>query len=49
VGRIVYGTGDICANAHVQNIGWQGRVCGYSITVGTAGQSLRMEAITITV
>lgn len=40
----------ICLNAHVQNIGWQGWVCGASgdvIGVGTTGQSLRMEAVAI--
>lgn len=41
----------ICAAAHVQNIGWQGKQCtsgkGSSITVGTTGQALRLEALTI--
>lgn len=40
----------ICANAHVQNIGWQGWVCasnGAFATVGTTGQSLRMEALAV--
>jgi uncharacterized protein YjdB len=39
----------ICANAHVQDIGWQGARCGTSVSVGTTGRSLRMEAIWITV
>jgi uncharacterized protein YjdB len=37
----------VCANAHVQDIGWQGWSCGNSVTVGTTGQALRMEAIRI--
>ncbi|MFT4258240.1 CAP domain-containing protein [Microbacterium sp.] len=39
----------ICARAHVQNIGWQAAQCtsgvGTSITVGTTGRALRMEAL----
>lgn len=35
------------ASAHVQRIGWQGSSDGYSLTVGTTGQALRMEAISI--
>jgi uncharacterized protein YjdB len=45
---ITHGTGGICANAHIQNIGWQGRKCakdGGEVTVGSTGQSLRMEAL----
>jgi uncharacterized protein YjdB len=38
----------VCANAHVQDIGWQGWRCGSSVSVGTTGQSLRLEAIIIT-
>ena len=40
----------ITANAHVQNIGWQGTrsANGLSgVTVGTTGQSLRLEAVNI--
>ena len=49
--RLSVGTGNICANAHVQNIGWQGVRCTppFPVEVGTVGQSLRMEAIRITV
>lgn len=38
----------ICLNAHVQNSGWQGWRCqpsGSVVSVGTTGQSLRMEAL----
>jgi uncharacterized protein YjdB len=36
-----------CANAYIENNGWQGLKCanGETITVGTSGQSLRMEAL----
>lgn len=37
----------ICYQAHVENIGWQPQVCD-GAEAGTTGQSLRMEAITIT-
>jgi hypothetical protein len=40
----------LCANAHVQGIGWQGWACtssGNLVTVGTMGQSLRMEALAV--
>jgi len=39
-------SGTVCGEAHVQNIGWQPRVCttGGTIQIGTTGQSLRMEA-----
>jgi uncharacterized protein YjdB len=40
----------ICLNAHVQNVGWQGWVCGEnggSAVVGTTGQGLRMEALAV--
>ncbi len=45
---IAYGTGGICAQAQVQNIGWQGWACANDsdeLTVGTQGLSLRMEAL----
>ena len=35
------------SQAHVQNIGWQAERSGYSFTVGTTGQSLRVEALTL--
>ncbi|WP_222598193.1 hypothetical protein [Lentzea tibetensis] len=41
----------ICLNAHLQDIGWQGWVCGQNggvATVGTTGQSRRMEALAVT-
>lgn len=37
----------ICYEAYVQTIGWQGAVCGNGQMVGTVGQALRMEAIRI--
>jgi uncharacterized protein YjdB len=40
----------VCMNAHLQDIGWQGWVCAdnpASATVGTTGQSRRMEALAI--
>jgi uncharacterized protein YjdB len=40
----------VCVNAHIQNIGWQGWRCsrnGSPVSVGTTGQSLRMEALSI--
>jgi GH24 family phage-related lysozyme (muramidase) len=37
---------DVCYNAYVQNIGWQGGVVNGAIS-GTVGQGLRMEAIQI--
>ena len=37
----------VCMNAHVENIGWQGWVCGAGIEVGTEGQGLQMEALEI--
>jgi uncharacterized protein YjdB len=46
------GTGTVCVNSHVQNIGWQGAQCGRSgsdVTAGTMGKSLRLEAVTFTV
>ncbi|MEU9376441.1 hypothetical protein AB0D94_22070 [Streptomyces sp. NPDC048255] len=42
------GTGGICANAHLADVGWQGWRCagdGAAVTVGTTGQSRRMEAL----
>ena len=42
------GDGYICYDAYVQNIGWQGWQCDGDVA-GTVGQSLRMEAIEITV
>jgi uncharacterized protein YjdB len=42
----------ICLNAHVATIGWQSRQCtsgkGTSITVGTTGRSLAIEAVEVT-
>ena len=35
------------ANAHVQNIGWQGDKRGMHMMLGTTGKSLRMEAFTL--
>ncbi|MFJ2619617.1 hypothetical protein [Glutamicibacter sp. NPDC087344] len=39
----------ICLRAHVSNVGWQGTKCttgkGTSITVGTTGRSLAIEAV----
>jgi hypothetical protein len=46
------GVGTVCVNAHVQNLGWQGKKCdvpGNWVTGGTTGQSLRLEAVEITV
>lgn len=43
-------TGTICMNAHLQNIGWQGWRCqpsGKIDSVGTTGQSRRMEALAV--
>ncbi|GAA3104270.1 hypothetical protein [Streptosporangium carneum] len=42
-------TPTFCLNAHLANIGWQGWRCGSAtwITVGTTGQSRRMEALRI--
>jgi hypothetical protein len=40
----------LCGRAHVQNIGWQAKVCkpaGSIVTVGTTGRSLRMEALAL--
>ncbi|GLF99770.1 polysaccharide deacetylase [Streptomyces yaizuensis] len=45
-------TGGVCANAHLADHGWQGTHCagnGASVTVGTTGQSRRMEALWIQV
>ncbi|MFE3074025.1 polysaccharide deacetylase [Streptomyces sp. NPDC059247] len=41
-------TGGVCADAHLADVGWQGTRCagnGASVTVGTTGQSRRMEAL----
>ena len=42
----------ICLNAHVASIGWQTRQCtsgkGTTITVGTTGRNLAIEAVEIT-
>jgi uncharacterized protein YjdB len=46
--RLTVSSGTITAQAHVQNIGWQDPQTGTDVTVGTTGQALRMEAITIT-
>ncbi|WP_262061182.1 hypothetical protein [Streptomyces sp. STR69] len=46
------GSGTVCANAHVENIGWQGRKCdtpGDFLTAGTTGLALRLEAVELTV
>ncbi len=39
----------LCLNAHLADIGWQGWRCGTNspVTVGTTGQSRRMEALRI--
>jgi hypothetical protein len=40
----------ICANAHVQGIGWQGWRCageGEQLSVGTSGRGLRLEALAV--
>jgi hypothetical protein len=40
----------ICARGHIENAGWQAWVCaphGQRLTVGTVGQSLRLEAIEV--
>ena len=37
----------ICYEAYVQGVGWQGAVCGNGQMVGTVGQALRMEGIKI--
>lgn len=40
----------VCINAHLQNIGWQGWRCSRNnraVTVGTTGQSRRLEALLI--
>lgn len=42
--------GTLCMNAHLQGIGWQGWRCqpnGVVATVGTTGQSRRMEALAV--
>ena len=38
---------DVCAQAHVQDIGWQEAQCGNKVWVGTTGRGLRMEKIRI--
>ncbi|MGW2815922.1 hypothetical protein [Streptomyces sp. NPDC001415] len=46
------GVGGVCANAHLADIGWQGWACGRDgdvVTVGTTGQSRRMEALGVQV
>lgn len=35
------------SRAHVQNVGWQDAQTGYTLTIGTTGHGLRMEALTI--
>ena len=43
-------TNGVCADAHVENLGWQGWSCGPDgsvVVVGTTGQSLRMEALAL--
>ncbi|GAA0343764.1 hypothetical protein [Streptomyces blastmyceticus] len=42
------GVGGICVEAHAADIGWQGIRCGgdlQNVTVGTTGESRRMEAL----
>lgn len=49
-GRLARLRSTVCVNAHVQNIGWQGWRCsrdGRPVLVGTTGQSLRLEALSI--
>lgn len=44
----VSGTGTVCAQAHVQKVGWMAEQCtsgGDSITIGTTGRSLAIQAI----
>lgn len=41
------GGGAVCAQAHVQDVGWQQVRCGNEIWVGTSGQGKRMEKIRI--
>ena len=38
---------DVCAQAHVQDIGWQAPQCGNKVWVGTTGQGLRLEKIKV--
>jgi uncharacterized protein YjdB len=40
-------SGNVCAAGHVQDLGWQGFWCGRAVTIGTTGQSLRLEAVSI--
>jgi len=45
-------TVDVCANAHVENIGWMGMACVGAVDtliVGTTGLGLRMEALQLSV
>ena len=47
IGGTAFADEGLRVNAHVQNIGWQGDRSGYNVTVGTVGNALRMEALSI--
>jgi uncharacterized protein YjdB len=40
--------GYVCGSGHVQDQGWQAGQCGPAITLGTTGQSRRLEAFWLT-
>ena len=46
-GGTPYRDAGFSSRAHVQNVGWQDAQTGYSLTMGTTGRGLRMEALTI--
>jgi hypothetical protein len=46
---VVYVSTGVCGEAHVQDRGWMGQQCGSTITLGTAGQSKRLEAFWLAV
>ncbi|GAA1687345.1 hypothetical protein GCM10009765_41140 [Fodinicola feengrottensis] len=41
---LTWGGPTLCAQAYLQNTGWQQAQCGAAIWVGTSGQGIRMEA-----
>ena len=45
--RVFSGDVEFKASGHVQDIGWQSEVSGHDITIGTKGQSKRLEAFKI--
>jgi Clostridial hydrophobic W len=47
--QLVVDDGDICAEAYVQDTGWQRKRCARDVTAGTTGRRLRMEALSLTV